>query len=122
MLTTPKVSDHHAIIPTATRPQLDQTEPGRAAHLRHGLPRLLQAWHDEHIWRVTTVITAITNPGIVDKYLSSGTAVEQIGWKILDLVPEKKSKKAAGAEDDESKSLPPGLIEGQPSRCSTSKP
>ena len=109
-----KVTDHHAIIPTATRPHLDQLNSDERRLYDLVCRRLLQAWHDEHIWRVTTVITAISNPGIVDKYLSSGTAVEQTGWKILDIVPEKKSKKAAKGEEDESKSLPGGLHEGQP--------
>ena len=109
-----KVSDHHAIIPTTTRPQLDRLTADERRIYDLVCRRLLQAWHDEHIWRVTTVITAITNPGAVDKYLSSGTAVEQIGWKILDIVPEKKAKKAAKGEEDESKSLPGGLHEAQP--------
>ena len=113
-----KVSDHHAIIPTATKPQLDQLSPDERRIYDLVCRRLLQAWHDEHIWRVTTVITAISNPGVVDKYLSSGTAVEQIGWKVLDIVVEKKTakKKGEGAVDDDSssKTLPPGLIDGQP--------
>jgi hypothetical protein len=49
--------------------------------------RLLSAWHEDHIWSVTTVITAIRNPGIVDRYHTSGSAVMQVGWKVLDLAP-----------------------------------
>ncbi len=61
--------------------------------------RLLMAWHDDHIWAVTTLITAIhTAPAgkgkaandapIIDRYHSSGTAVEQVGWKILEIGAE----------------------------------
>jgi DNA topoisomerase-3 len=111
-----KVTDHHAIIPTPTRPRLDELNPDERKIYDLVCRRLLQAWHEDHIWRVTTVITAITNPGIVDKYFSSGTAVEQIGWKILDIAPAKKPKKAAGAggEEDGDRTLPPGLAAGQP--------
>jgi len=31
--------------------------------------RLLSAWHDDHIWSVTNVISAIRNGNIVDRYL-----------------------------------------------------
>ncbi|MEK7407558.1 MAG: RecQ family ATP-dependent DNA helicase, partial [Acidobacteriota bacterium] len=46
-----------------------------------------------------------------DRYHSSGTAVEQVGWKLLDLAPERKSKKPA---EEEPQALPPRLAEGQP--------
>ena len=41
--------------------------------------RLLSAWHEDHIWSVTTVITAIRNEAIVDRYHTSGSAVQQVG-------------------------------------------
>ena len=50
--------------------------------------QLLMAWHPEYITAVTTVITAIENPGIVDRHHSSGTVVIQQGWKVLDVAPE----------------------------------
>jgi DNA topoisomerase-3 len=71
--------------------------------------RLLSAWHDDHIWAVTTVITAIANPVVTDKYHTSGTAVVQLGWKALDVAPERRQDRAP-----ETPSLPPGLTEGQP--------
>ena len=52
--------------------------------------RLLTAWHDDHIWSVTTVITAIANGEIIDRYHSSGTAVQQVGWKVLDPQPTRR--------------------------------
>ena len=121
-----KVTDHHAIIPTTTRPNLTQLNTDEKRIYDLVCRRLLQAWHEDHIWRVTTVITAITNAArpiaaganatsanapIVDKYFSSGTAVEQIGWKVLDVAPERKSKKKADESDE---TLPPGLKDGLP--------
>jgi DNA topoisomerase-3 len=83
-----KVTDHHAIIPTPL-----QARAALAADERKIYDlicrRLLMAWHDDHIWAVTTLITAIhTSRGsrwrttVIDRYHSSGTAVEQVGWKM----------------------------------------
>src|SRR5207344_2547513 len=75
--------------------------------------RLLSAWHDDHIWSVTTVITAIRNDAIVDRYHTSGSAVQQIGWKVLDLAPAKAKKTApAGADAPAEQVLPPDLAKG----------
>ncbi len=135
-----KVSDHHAIIPTGS----SQSPPAGSDEAKiYDLVcrRLLAAWHKDHIWAVTTVITAINSPGEgeqaethVDRFFSSGTAIEQDGWKVLDLgfgdrKAKRKSKKGesgdesqpssspskAKADDDEQK-IPPGLGEGQPQR------
>src|ERR1035438_5214418 len=77
--------------------------------------RLLSAWHDDHIWSVTTVITAIRNDAMVDRYHSAGSAVQQIGWKVLDLAPAKPKKAAPAADDGRAEqALPPGLSKGQP--------
>ncbi len=77
--------------------------------------RLLSAWHDDHIWSVTTVITAILNGDIVDRYHSSGTAVQQVGWKVLDISAEKKTRKSKGGDEEEhaEQVLPPDLAKGQ---------
>ena len=102
-----KVSDHHAIIPTTVHAG-DLTADERKIYDLI-CRRLLSAWHADHIWAVTTVITAIVNPGVTDKYHTSGTAVQQVGWKALDVVPERRQERAP-----ETPTLPPGLAEGQP--------
>ncbi|HSF44182.1 MAG TPA: DNA topoisomerase 3, partial [Thermoanaerobaculia bacterium] len=128
-----KVTDHHAIIPTTTRPEgVDLAEDERKIYDLI-CRRLLSAWHDDHVWAVTTVITAITNPprsGVgapqVDRFHSTGTLVEQTGWKVLDIDRKKDDKKAKAKEKDaeggeaepaspeENQVLPPGLAQGQP--------
>ncbi len=116
-----KVSDHHAIIPTGVSPARAQLSPEEQKVFDLICRRLLSAWHDDHIWSVTTVITLVRIPGFEDRFYSSGTAVQQVGWKVLDIALEKKSprKKAGGAEGedesagDEGQSLPPDLAVGQ---------
>jgi DNA topoisomerase-3 len=109
-----KVTDHHAIIPTTTPAGRDSLSPEERKIYDFVCRRLLSAWHDDHIWSVTTVITAIRNDATVDRYHTSGSAVQQIGWKVLDLAPA-KAKKAAPAGDDgrAEQDLPPGLSKGQ---------
>jgi len=121
-----RVTDHHAIIPTPTAAdRLALTGDERKIYDLI-CRRLLAAWHDEHVWSVTTVITAITSPPegdgerVVDRYHSSGTMVVEVGWKILDVgggkkPPRGKGRKAdAEAADEEDQKLPPGLKKGQP--------
>ena len=101
-----KVTDHHAIIPTTVQARELSGDERKIYDLV--CRRLLSAWHDDHVFAVTTVITAITNPGVVDRYHTSGTAVVQVGWKALDVVPERRQERAP-----ETPTLPPGLKQGQ---------
>ncbi len=126
-----KVSDHHAIIPTPTPARTLAADEKKIYDLI--CRRLLMAWHDDHIWAVTTVITAISTQEsdgatVVDRYHSSGTAVEQVGWKVLEVgadqpvekpAAKRKSKSAAAdssTEEETGQSLPPGLTVGQRQR------
>jgi DNA topoisomerase-3 len=102
-----KVTDHHAILPTATSPEGVGLADEEKRIYDLICRRLLSAWHDDHVWSVTTVITAITTPPrsgvgepLVDRYHSTGTLVEQVGWKVLDIDRKKDKKdqeKKAGA-------------------------
>jgi DNA topoisomerase-3 len=104
-----KVTDHHAIIPTTTSPEHASLSPDERKIYDLICRRLLTAWHDDHIWSVTTVITAIRNAEVIDRYHTSGSAVQHVGWKVLDLAPPAR-KKDKGSEDQ---ILPPGLAQGQ---------
>jgi DNA topoisomerase-3 len=108
-----KVTDHHAIIPTTTPPDRVSLPPDEHEIYDLICRRLLSAWHQDHIWSVTTVITAIRNPGIIDRYHTSGSAVTQVGWKVLDFpLPAKTTKGKADQRSDQA--LPPGLAKDQP--------
>ena len=110
-----KVSDHHALIPTAVSAEkatLTADERNVYDLIRR---RLLAAWHEDHIASITTVITAIANDEIVDRYHTSGSAVRQVGWKALDLQSARKTRgKSEGEQEAPEQSLPPNLAEGQP--------
>jgi DNA topoisomerase III len=130
-----RVSDHHAILPTAN--------PAAGLGLSRDeqriydlvCRRLLAAWHGDHVYAVTTLITAVSSPGdgggseaVVDRFASRGTAVEAAGWKVLDVggvrpprlpeeAPGASGGKTAGDEGpdeppDEPQDLPPGLARG----------
>jgi DNA topoisomerase III len=111
-----KVTDHHAIIPTTT--SLENASLSSEERKIYDLVcrRLLSAWHDDHLWSVTTVITAIWNGDVVDRYHTSGTAVQQVGWKVLDIATARKPGRAqsGGEERREEQVLPSGLKKGDP--------
>ena len=129
-----KVTDHHAIIPTPTSPDEVRLSPDERRIYELVCRRLLSAWHEDHLWSVTTVITAVSSPGAaggaarVDRFHSSGTQVVRAGWKVLDVggVKPPKERDAKGGKDkeegegrepeDDSQDLPPGLERGQPQR------
>ncbi len=102
-----KVTDHHAIIPT-TVPAGDLPPDERRIYDLI-CRRLLAAWHDDHVWAVTTVITAIANPGVLDQDHTPGAAVRQGGWTARDVFPDRRQERAP-----ETPTLPSGLAQGQP--------
>ena len=125
-----KVTDHHAIVPTATPGGGETLTTDEQRIYDLVCRRLLSAWHRDFVDSVTTVITAITTPAgpgqeaIVDRYRSQGITVEELGWKVLDVgggkKPRKKPKSAdagtaeATTEDaPEDQALPAGLAKGQ---------
>jgi DNA topoisomerase-3 len=126
-----KVTDHHAIIPTTVSPAAVALEEDEKKIYDLICRRLLSAWHDDHVWSVTTVITAISNPPpsgvgepLLDRFHSTGTLVDQAGWKVLDIERKKKKeppkeakegeREDEGASPEENQDLPPSLIQGQP--------
>ncbi|MEE4377830.1 MAG: DNA topoisomerase 3 [Candidatus Competibacteraceae bacterium] len=118
-----KVTDHHAIIPTPLPARGLAADEQKIYDLI--CRRLLAAWHEDHIWSITTVITAITTPQtdaepLLDRYHSTGTVVEQLGWKVLEVGGSQQSdkkpastKKPESAASEETQALPAGLSEGQ---------
>ncbi len=133
-----KVTDHHAIIPTTTSLDVAALADDEKKIYDLVCRRLLSAWHDDHVWSVTTVITAVSTPPpsgvgepLLDRYHSTGTLIDQVGWKILDIEKKGGKKKAAPKEAkegegekepepaeplsvEENQDLPPGLAAGQP--------
>ena len=122
-----KVSDHHAIIPTVTLPARADLSVDERKIYDLVCRRLLTCWHEDHVWSVTTVITAITNAAVIDRYHSSGKAIQQIGWKVLDYQTEKKKaisrrgKSGEESSEDDPQALPGGLEPGQAQKVLSSE-
>ncbi|HMJ15988.1 MAG TPA: DNA topoisomerase 3 [Polyangiaceae bacterium] len=125
-----KVSDHHAIVPTSVSAVGKALSADERKLYDLVCRRLLQAWHDDFVWAATTVITELRPPGAekpVDSYRSHGTAIEQQGWKLLDVgeikAPREKSAVSSPNERDEAQpsTLPGGLLRGQEPRVLDAK-
>ncbi len=98
-----RVTDHHAIIPTATPAASLSRDEARLYDLV--CRRLLMAWHADFVWDALTVVTEVRSSA-VDLFKSHGTATRELGWKVLD-VGEPATPTAPDAEN--AQALPPGL-------------
>ncbi|MES1188710.1 MAG: DNA topoisomerase 3 [Myxococcales bacterium] len=119
-----KVTDHHAIIPTNVGAEGRALSADERKLYDLVCRRLLQAWHDDFVWAATVVITEVRSASggdAVDLFRSHGTAIEQRGWKVLDVgdaKPPREKRRGAGAEEVEADegTLPGGLERGQKPR------
>jgi DNA topoisomerase-3 len=111
-----KVTDHHAIIPTTVPAEGLTLSLAESRIYDLVCRRLLMAWHPDHVFAVTTVITKVAAADAsFDRYHSSGTAVESIGWKVLEPKSPRPAKEAKPRDDDareDGQELPPGLTAG----------
>lgn len=119
-----KVTDHHALLPTAVPAEGLALSPVERRVYDLVCRRLLMAWHGEHVFSVATVVTRVTGPAAdpaVDRYHSTGTTVESVGWKVLEPAPAaaRTAKGAARAEgttaeagEEDPQALPAGLAPG----------
>ena len=110
-----KVSDHHAIIPTAASGEKANLAGDERKIYDLICRRFLMMWHDDYLQAVTTVITAITNGEIVDRYRTTGTIVQQMGWKVLDIGAEGRRREARSSAEEGAPEqvLPVTLAKGQ---------
>jgi DNA topoisomerase III len=112
-----KVTDHHALIPTTVSAEGMTLSVAESRIYDLVCRRLLMAWHTDHVFAVTTVITKIAgDDASLDRYHSSGTAIEVLGWKVLEPASPRPPKEAKPRDDDdprdEGQALPPGLSAG----------
>ncbi len=104
------VTDHHAILPTPLVAKWDALTPDEKNVYDLVCRRLLSAWHDDHVYATTTVMTTVASgpdESVIDRFVSTGSSVEREGWKVLDL---RTSERDAGTIP----SIPPGLVAGEP--------
>jgi DNA topoisomerase-3 len=128
-----KVRDHHALIPTDTARGVGSLGQDEQRIYDLVCRRLLAAWHEDHLYSTTTVVTQITThtdvdgedvaPPEVDLYRSTGTKVDRVGWRVLDppnasAPRQTKTRKKSGSESNAAangdQELPPQLREGLP--------
>jgi DNA topoisomerase-3 len=110
-----KVGDHHAILPTTVPAESVVLSADERRIYDLVCRRLLQAWHPDHEWRVTTLITAVTAPEqpVVDRYRTTGSEILQPGWRVLELGARMEPpRRGAEAEDEPQAHLPVGLTVG----------
>ena len=107
-----QVSDHHAIIPTATTATASLSPEERKIYDLI-CRRLLTAWHEDYVVAVTTVVTAVVSAQATDFFRLSGTVVQQIGWKVLDPIPQRKKSSNSSETGPGEVVLPRDLAVGQ---------
>ena len=109
-----KVSDHHAILPSAG--SAERTNLTEAEQKIYDLicRRFLMMWHDDFLQAVTTVVTGITYQTTIDRYRAAGTVIEQLGWKVLDLGSGARKRENKGLEREKTSEqiLPSSIRQG----------
>jgi DNA topoisomerase-3 len=107
-----KVSDHHALIPTAQRPSALSDGSIEARIYDLVCRRLLMAWHEDMLEAVTRVVTQVRAASAAepDLFVTQGVSLESPGYSVLDykrpVEPTAKPK------------LPPGLAVSDAQRIS----
>jgi len=130
-----KVTDHHAIIPTPM-PAHDLPKGSDEQRIYDLIcRRLLAAWHVDHICSITHVVTAVhpradqagdAGDPSIDRFHSTGSTIEQEGWKVLDIKTRSRKERSRSSTGDDTadngdktadngdkdQALPPGLEAG----------
>ncbi|GHU79363.1 DNA topoisomerase [Clostridia bacterium] len=105
-----KVSDHHAIIPTASMPKADLSAlPEGEGHILHMLAaRLICAVGEKHIFAETSVVIDCAG----HSFAAKGRAVLAPGWKAVEAAFRSTLKSKPENEVEDEKTLP-DISEGQ---------
>lgn len=104
-----KVSDHHALIPTARRVDPSSFSPDEKALYDLVARRMLAAFYPEHVYDATTVVTTVGE----DTFRTRGRVTVREGWRAVAPTekPPKASAKKKDADEEEETALP-ALSEG----------
>ncbi|MFL5319801.1 MAG: DNA topoisomerase 3, partial [Myxococcaceae bacterium] len=106
-----KVTDHHAIIPTDRSAAAGRLSPDERKIYDLVCRRFLSAWHGDFVWDAASVVTLVESTHR-DLFQSNGTAIVELGWKVLEVGSAPKApreKSAEGESDEPDVKLPPGL-------------
>ncbi|MCL2616052.1 MAG: DNA topoisomerase III [Defluviitaleaceae bacterium] len=121
-----KISDHHAIIPTATTPNLQALSSDERDIYDLVARRFIQVFCPNYVYRVTTVVTSVHKDGSVYNFVSKGKIVAQEGWMALN--PPQATAKAgktpkakAKSEEIEDDQALPQLSQSESVHCTAAK-
>lgn len=84
-----KVTDHHAIIPTDTKPNIKNLKPDEIKVYDLIVKRFICVFYPQYIYMITRVITQVEN----ENFISKGTVITQYGWMELYKTEENKNNK-----------------------------
>ncbi len=117
-----KVTDHHAIIPTAVSAAGVDADAATSARVYDLVcRRLLMAWHDEHVFAVTTVVTRVESGGEPAPW--TGIHSSRDDGASRPAMEGRLEGRAPTGGRGRGQDLPPGLAAGQPERVRrTSRP
>lgn len=99
-----KVSDHHAIIPTPQKADMDKFTPDERALFDLVARRFIAAFYPAFEYNQTTVITEV----LEHSFKSSGRVVKNLGWKAV----EKHASKAKKQDEEDNDAALPDLMPG----------
>lgn len=101
-----KVSDHHAIIPTEIKPNLEKLSPDERKIYDLIIRRFISVFYPPFTYLVTSVVVEVEG----EHFLSKGKTIQQKGWTLVyEDVNEKRSQKE---EKEEEQDLP-HCVKGQ---------
>ena len=100
-----KVTDHHALIPTAHRVNPDTFDPDERQLYDLVVRRMLQAFYPPCEYDATKVVTGVEE----HRFRTNGRVVLSNGWKDVPALadPPKAKKKTKAADAEEEVALPP---------------
>ena len=83
-----KISDHHAIIPTEARANVESLSADEFKVYDLIARRYLAVFYPNYIYNTTKIITTVEQ----ENFLTKGTTIVQKGWTELNVVSEKEKK------------------------------
>ena len=103
-----KVTDHHALIPTANRVNPDTFTPDERALYDLVVRRLLAAFYPDYVYDATTVITEAEG----ETFRTRGRTVVQEGWRAFPASAHGRAEKKKKNADEEEEAVLPPLKQG----------
>ncbi len=103
-----KVTDHHALIPTANRVNPETFTPDEQALYDLVARRLLAAFHPDYVYDATTIVTESEG----ETFRTRGRTVVDAGWRAFPASAHGRAEKKKKNADEEEETVLPPLREG----------